>query len=82
MASTYQYTDAQERSDYAVATASATSHKVEDENLTVGGKVLVVHTLDGKGEAVRSGKARRRGRFIILGAQHRPCSAIYVVKSS
>ena len=67
--------DAQEaRGDYAVP---STSHQglsqkdsdpvFEDDKLTNGGRVLVVHTVDGKD--AKGGKGgRRRGRFIILGA--------------
>jgi hypothetical protein len=70
MASPYHSSDAHERGDYAVASTSANLHKSEDEKLAVGGKVLVLHTLDGKGEVLKGGKTRRRGRFIILGAKH------------
>lgn len=67
-------TEQPDQQEYGMAKASTSqqqgpSHKVEDEKLS-GGRVLVVSSLDGK-DGLKGGKnGRRRGRFIILGAQH------------
>lgn len=64
--------DAQQvRAESNVASTShqGLSYKGEDDKLTNGGRVLVVHDmLEGKG--AKGGKGRRRGRFIILGAHY------------